>query len=59
MSLVLDRHNTHPDNASSRPDAERHATKAGGKTKTLRLDSPTTIEACAELGILIDELRPK
>jgi len=59
MSLVLDRHNTHPDNASSRPDAERHATKANGKTKTLRLDSPTTIEACAELGILIDELRPK
>jgi len=59
MSLVLDRHNTNPDNVSSRPDAERQATKAPGKTKTLRLDSPTTIEACAELGILIDDLRPK
>jgi len=41
------------------PLLERQHTKTLGKTKQLRLDSLTTIQACNELGILVEDLKPK
>ena len=60
MSITIDKilHLTENDSSSRVESIHRNPGKVG-KSRTLRLDSPTTIEACRELGILIADLKPK
>ena len=60
MSLLFDDSQRLTSEAFASPllGPEQQPSKAG-KTKLLRLDSLTTIQACNELGILVDDLKPK
>jgi len=60
MSLIIEDGRAVNSTSSSQIHiTDRHMTRMATKMKTLRLDSPTTIEACKELGILISDLKPK
>lgn len=63
MSIVIDAnlgHSYGDKTSASRADlVERQPKGNGSKTRTLRLDSPTTVEACKELGILVEDLRAR
>jgi len=59
MSLIIEDGRVVPSMNNIQP--ARHSSRliTNGKQKTLRLDSPTTLEACKELGILPEQLKPK
>lgn len=53
-------------NVSSQPSLpsrilpnERGVGRSGPRNKVLRLDSPTTVQACQDLGIFLDDLKQK
>jgi len=57
MSLIIEDGRVVPSVSNSQVyQTDRRSTT---KQKTLRLDSPNTLEACKELGILPEQLKPK
>ena len=64
MSVFLEEKETSQPQQPSSPSrlniSDRNTTTRGvNKNKGLRLDSPTTIQACNELGLLIEDLKQK
>ncbi len=61
MSLVLDDDPNSPDRSPVSPSRkfDRSGTRSFTKIRTLRPDSPTTIQACLETGVLVSDLRKK
>jgi len=60
MSVLIDEtHQTSQTPTSSKLLDPKNPKSITAKAKTLRPDSPTTIQACQELGILIEDIIQK